>query len=169
MGNITQQMTLKEYIVINLSTKMRYKTEPIDKTGVRFKLEEGTPQELYCSITDKITQYFHELNTNIEIPAPPNFDRLQSRSILPKITLSRGSGKTRDYEGTISMNYFKNETPLRGNKNADFAETIGSRITYQAISLFFNTKPKGMCPDNYDWANETQRNRFLKQLEDRLI
>lgn len=154
---------------------MRYTTKPVNKTGARFELVEGSAKELYNEITGRLQEFYENQNSKINIPPTPQFERLPQRQYtLNPITFMKEEGKKLLNHGSIAVSYFKGRAPYlkpsSTEREIDFPTSYKPKAgkAYESLTIFFNTTPVNTVKTDIAWANETQRDNFLTSLEDRL-
>lgn len=148
-----------------------YTPEPVNETGIRFKLEEGNIGDLYDTIISKLDNLYTDWDYIVKLPNKPSFNSLPKNETvkLDPITLGKDGAYNPALHGWINLRYFASQKRNMPGEDVDYPVHVSESKNYESLTIFFNTQPKNFPAEgNLKEANEAQRDIFLLNLEDRL-
>jgi hypothetical protein len=145
---------------------MLYKEpQPIRDNGVRFVLDQGTPEQLYDFLVGALAQHYQNNGLVLNSPARPNFSTMPFGETV--LAPHRVTGQRS--HGYINMKYFRGGVAGKQRVDVDYLASrtfshTDDKTTYDSITAFFNTCLPRIPKDAEAWARTAERDVFLEKV-----
>jgi hypothetical protein len=150
---------------------MKYSAEPVNETGIRFRLEEGNIEELYKKIDIALRKHYSNQGLITHDSPRPDFKKMPFKQTrLPSREVESVDVACNIKPcGHINLNYFAGGRNGKKKDNVDYRGTraythTDPKTTYESITLFFNTFLPNIPSDLLEWARNQERDIFLEKV-----
>jgi len=156
---------------------MQYEINNFGYNGVRFKKVKGDIGDIYNTIETALENLYKNSNLILKKPLPkPNFedfDRGETELEPFQLVMKKNDDKEVKH-GKIGIKYFKGQKKETINNNADYAVSgtfshTGGDVTYEAITLFFNTFPLNNKGKSIEQSRKIERDKFISTIDDLMV
>ena len=153
-----------------MCSKMKYSVDSVPHSGTRFKLEEGTIDELYSHIVSVLQTHYTNQNLELVSPARPHFGQMDfGQTKLRSHNVQRTQNGNVTSHGHDNLIYFKGGSLGKVKHNADYATSpvygrTNDQITCETLTVYFDTWLPKIEKDDLKWARDTERDVVLEKM-----